>query len=96
MLPWGQDSRSGAWFWEVSGKHKRRRLPPKKRAKRVLRRKACVSAGPSEAADGIAHNVEEALDIVEKTGYPVLVRPSFVLGGRGLGKMNVAGRCPVT
>ena len=96
MTPWGQDSRSGAWFWEVSGKHKRRRLPPKKRAKRVLQNYARIILGSSAAADGIAHNVEEALDIVEKTGYPVLVRPSFVLGGRGLGKMNVAGRCPVT
>lgn len=28
MTPWGQDPRSGAWFWEVSGKRKRSRLPP--------------------------------------------------------------------
>ena len=28
MTPWGQDSRSEAWFWEVSGKCKRSRLPP--------------------------------------------------------------------
>ena len=26
--PWGRDSRSEAWFWEVSGKRKRSRLPP--------------------------------------------------------------------
>ncbi|MCQ2105098.1 MAG: carbamoyl-phosphate synthase large subunit [Fibrobacter sp.] len=40
--------------------------------------------GIKQAASGIAHNVEEALAIVEKIGYPVLVRPSFVLGGRGM------------
>jgi len=34
--------------------------------------------------NGIAHNVEEALAIAEKIGYPVLVRPSFVLGGRAM------------
>ncbi|PWJ59148.1 MULTISPECIES: carbamoyl-phosphate synthase large subunit [unclassified Fibrobacter] len=40
--------------------------------------------GIKQAASGIAHNVEEALAIVEEIGYPVLVRPSFVLGGRGM------------
>lgn len=34
--------------------------------------------------NGIATNVEEALVIAEKIGYPLLVRPSFVLGGRGM------------
>ncbi len=33
---------------------------------------------------GMAVNVEEALDIAEKIGYPVMVRPSYVLGGRGM------------
>ncbi len=28
VTPWGQDSRSEAWFWEVSGKRKCSRLPP--------------------------------------------------------------------
>ncbi|MCQ2125274.1 MAG: carbamoyl-phosphate synthase large subunit, partial [Fibrobacter sp.] len=40
--------------------------------------------GIKQAASGIAHNVDEALAIVEEIGYPVLVRPSFVLGGRGM------------
>ena len=40
--------------------------------------------GIKQAASGIAHNVEEALAIVDRIGYPVLVRPSFVLGGRGM------------
>ncbi|WP_030143475.1 carbamoyl-phosphate synthase large subunit [Mycetocola saprophilus] len=34
--------------------------------------------------NGIAHNVEEAIEVAETIGYPVLVRPSFVLGGRGM------------
>ena len=33
---------------------------------------------------GMAVNVEEALAIADKIGYPVMVRPSFVLGGRGM------------
>jgi carbamoyl-phosphate synthase large subunit len=33
---------------------------------------------------GMAVNVEEAIDIAEKIGYPVMVRPSYVLGGRGM------------
>lgn len=33
---------------------------------------------------GMAVNVEEALKIAEGIGYPVMVRPSYVLGGRGM------------
>ena len=33
---------------------------------------------------GMAVNVEEAVEIAEKIGYPVMVRPSYVLGGRGM------------
>jgi carbamoyl-phosphate synthase large subunit len=33
---------------------------------------------------GMAVNVEEALAIAEQIGYPVMVRPSYVLGGRGM------------
>jgi carbamoyl-phosphate synthase large subunit len=33
---------------------------------------------------GMAANVDEALVIAGRVGYPVMVRPSFVLGGRGM------------
>lgn len=33
---------------------------------------------------GMATTVEEALQIAQKIGYPVMVRPSYVLGGRGM------------
>ena len=33
---------------------------------------------------GMAVNVEEALLIAKRIGYPVMVRPSYVLGGRGM------------
>src|SRR5256885_456429 len=34
--------------------------------------------------NGIATNEREALDVAKRLGYPVLVRPSFVLGGRAM------------
>jgi carbamoyl-phosphate synthase large subunit len=34
--------------------------------------------------NGLATNAEEALEASKKLGYPVLVRPSFVLGGRAM------------
>ena len=34
--------------------------------------------------NGLATNIEEALAAARKLGYPVLVRPSFVLGGRAM------------
>ncbi len=33
---------------------------------------------------GVAHNVEEALQVIADIGYPVVVRPSYVLGGRAM------------
>ena len=33
---------------------------------------------------GMAVNVAEAIEIANKIGYPVMVRPSYVLGGRGM------------
>ncbi|MGB1547462.1 MAG: carbamoyl-phosphate synthase large subunit [Alphaproteobacteria bacterium] len=34
--------------------------------------------------NGIAHSVEEAVQIAEEIGYPIVVRPSYVLGGRAM------------
>jgi len=36
------------------------------------------------AESGMASNLEEALDIAKRIGYPLMVRPSYVLGGRGM------------
>ncbi len=40
--------------------------------------------GIRQPDNGIAFNVEEALAVARSVQYPVLVRPSFVLGGRGM------------
>ena len=41
-------------------------------------------AGLRSPANGTATNLEEARAVAQKIGYPVLVRPSHVLGGRGM------------
>jgi len=38
----------------------------------------------NQTPSGSAVNEEEAVEIAERIGYPVLVRPSFVLGGRAM------------
>jgi carbamoyl-phosphate synthase large subunit len=40
--------------------------------------------GLRQTPSGSATNTEDAVAIAKKIGYPVLVRPSFVLGGRGM------------
>jgi carbamoyl-phosphate synthase large subunit len=40
--------------------------------------------GLKQPANGIARSREEALMVAERIGYPVLLRPSYVLGGRGM------------
>ncbi|MFJ8580795.1 carbamoyl-phosphate synthase large subunit [Micromonospora sp. NPDC093277] len=41
-------------------------------------------AGLRAPAHGMATSFEEAKSIADEIGYPVLVRPSYVLGGRGM------------
>ncbi len=43
-----------------------------------------AEVGVKQPASGIAHSVADAHRIAAEIGYPVLVRPSFVLGGRGM------------
>ena len=40
--------------------------------------------GINQPAGGIAYGIKDAVKIASEIGYPVLVRPSFVLGGRGM------------
>jgi carbamoyl-phosphate synthase large subunit len=40
--------------------------------------------GLNQPPNGTAISVEEALAVAERIGYPVLVRPSYVLGGRAM------------
>ena len=51
---------------------------------RDLFRKLMDDMGIPMAVSGMASNLEEALAIAGKIGYPLMVRPSFVLGGRGM------------
>ncbi len=40
--------------------------------------------GIPEPESGMASNLEEALVVAERIGYPLMVRPSYVLGGRAM------------
>ncbi|MDJ0669045.1 MAG: carbamoyl-phosphate synthase large subunit [Desulfobacterales bacterium] len=40
--------------------------------------------GIPQPASGMAHSLEEARTIAADIGYPLMVRPSYVLGGRGM------------
>ena len=44
----------------------------------------CRKIGARVPENGIARNEEEAVEVARRIGYPVLVRPSYVLGGRGM------------
>ncbi len=47
-------------------------------------KKLVTKLGINQPASGIAYSKDDALKIASEIGYPVLVRPSFVLGGRGM------------
>ena len=52
---------------------------------RELFKAAMDEIGIPTAKGGFAHNWKEAEKIVETTGYPAIIRPSFTLGGTGGG-----------
>lgn len=51
---------------------------------RDLFREMMEKLGIPMPESGMAVNVDEALEIANRIGYPVMVRPSYVLGGRGM------------
>ena len=52
---------------------------------RLLFRNAMEEIGVEVPSSGVARSIEEALVIVEDTGFPSIIRPSFTMGGVGGG-----------
>ncbi|PIQ96379.1 MAG: carbamoyl phosphate synthase large subunit, partial [Nitrospinae bacterium CG11_big_fil_rev_8_21_14_0_20_56_8] len=52
---------------------------------RNLFKQAMQKIGQVVPPSGHAHNLKEAWDIVQETGFPAIIRPSFTLGGSGGG-----------
>ena len=72
---------------EAAGVHDPRHVARRDRHRRgspALRARSRASSGSTQPPNGTATSVEEALEAAERIGYPVLVRPSYVLGGRAM------------
>ena len=52
---------------------------------RELFKAAMADIGLAVPESGFAHSVEGALRIAEEIGWPIIIRPSFILGGAGTG-----------
>ena len=50
---------------------------------RELFKNAMLKIGLDLPKGGFAHNLKEAMDLVEEVGYPAIIRPAFTLGGTG-------------
>jgi len=46
---------------------------------------AMIGIGLSVPASGFAHSLDEAMAVGETVGFPLIIRPSFILGGAGTG-----------
>ncbi len=51
---------------------------------RKLFSKLANEIGLKQPEHGLATNIEEALEVTQNIGFPILLRPSFVLGGRAM------------
>ncbi|MBE0574623.1 MAG: carbamoyl-phosphate synthase large subunit [Desulfuromonadales bacterium] len=62
------------------------KLPAIEKAEdRTLFKAAMKNIGIAVPESGLAHNRQEAMVIIEQIGFPVIIRPSFTLGGTGGG-----------
>jgi carbamoyl-phosphate synthase large subunit len=52
---------------------------------RIKFRDAMTKIGLESARSGIAHSMDEALEVLKRTGLPSIIRPSFTMGGTGGG-----------
>jgi carbamoyl-phosphate synthase large subunit len=52
---------------------------------RQLFGKAMAKIGLATPRSGLAHSMEEAWQVLEKVGFPAIIRPSFTMGGSGGG-----------
>jgi carbamoyl-phosphate synthase large subunit len=52
---------------------------------RELFKEAMAEIGLDTPASGIAHSLDEARGVLERVGLPVVIRPAFILGGKGTG-----------
>jgi carbamoyl-phosphate synthase large subunit len=57
----------------------------KKGENRLLFHQAMEKIGLDVPRSGVAHNMEECMKLIDKIGFPVIIRPSFTLGGTGQG-----------
>lgn len=48
-------------------------------------KQAMARIGLNSACSAVAHSIEEALQVQAMVGYPVIIRPSFTMGGSGGG-----------
>ncbi|MGO9558212.1 MAG: carbamoyl-phosphate synthase large subunit, partial [Acidimicrobiales bacterium] len=48
-------------------------------------KQAMTDIGLAVPASGFAHHLDEAVEIAREIGFPIIVRPSFILGGAGTG-----------
>ena len=51
-------------------------------------KQAMLEIGLNVPRSGIAHNMEEAEQVLAEIGLPVIIRPAYILGGRGTGIAN--------
>jgi carbamoyl-phosphate synthase large subunit len=51
-------------------------------------KEAMAEIGLAVPESGFAHSVDEALAIAHSIGWPIIIRPSFILGGAGTGIAN--------
>ena len=58
-------------------------------------KQAMIEIGLAVPASGIAHTLDEAMAVVERIGLPIIIRPAYILGGRGTGIASTAAEFEV-
>jgi carbamoyl-phosphate synthase large subunit len=58
-------------------------------------KQAMIEIGLAVPISGVAHTLDEARDVVGRIGLPIIIRPAYILGGRGTGIASTAAEFEV-
>ncbi len=48
-------------------------------------KQAMIEIGLNVPISGTAHNIDESMEVIDRIGLPAIIRPAYILGGRGTG-----------
>ena len=63
---------------------------------RELFKQAMQGIGLQVPPSGVAHSMDDAHEVIQRIGLPVVIRPAYILGGKGTGIATTASSSTIS